>query len=94
MVLQQGLIGTIRVLAALVGVVDEASRWLTFPKGHLQSSDGQPCRYASRHGPTDNATSVQVQDSSQIEQFLLVTRGLCSWPLGYLATNSDLNRSV
>jgi hypothetical protein len=42
MVLQQGLIGTIRVLAALVGVVDEASRWLTFPKGHLQSSDGQP----------------------------------------------------
>ena len=49
MVLQQDLIGTVRVLTALIGMVDEAGTWLTLANGHLQGTDGQVCRHPFRH---------------------------------------------
>ena len=78
MVPQQGLIGAIRVLAALVGVVDETCFGLASPDSHLQGTNRQRSRHSPQHGPADDLVGVQVQDSRQVEP-PLIARSCLPW---------------
>lgn len=65
--LQQGLIGMVRVVAALIGVVDEASLWLTSLDGQLQGGQRQIAGRTVRDVRADDAPGVQIQDDGQIQ---------------------------
>jgi len=60
-------VDAIRVLAALVGVMDEICSWLASTNGHLQGTNRQRSRHPLRHGPAHDLAGVQVQDGRQVE---------------------------
>ena len=67
MVLQQGLVGRGRVLAALIRMMDETRSRPPLADSHPQGIQGQGAGHAVRHGPADDPAAVEVQNSSQVE---------------------------
>ena len=68
---QQFLIPAIRVLAALVRMMDQIRTWLALAERHIQSIHGQGVGHPVRHTPAHDPPAVQVQDSRQIKPAFL-----------------------
>lgn len=64
---QQILVQLTGILTALIGMDDQAGRWLTLLDGHAQGIANQLGGHAWRHGPADHLARVQVQHDRQIQ---------------------------
>jgi len=64
---QQSLVLIAGVLAAPIGVVQQARGRLAHANGHLQGVDDQLAVQAVTHRPADDTSGIDVQNHSQIE---------------------------
>lgn len=65
--LQLTLISSARILAASITVMDEAGLGAAASHGHLQRVFSQDRIAGMRHGPPDDRSRVQIEDTSEIQ---------------------------
>jgi hypothetical protein len=60
------LISSTGVLAALIGVVQQPSWWMSSGQGHLKVSFHQRRSHVIRHRPADHHPRIQIQHRGQV----------------------------
>ena len=71
MLLQQGLVGMTRILAATIRMMNQPRWWFSEIDCHHQGTDHQRFLHASIHGPAHYPARIQINYHRQVDPALL-----------------------